>query len=250
MLTIPALKGTIARRILVNYRADPEVVQALLPHPFRPKLHQSHAIVGICLIRLENIRPAGSPIPCGLASENAAHRIAVQWNDADGEEREGVYIPRRDTDSGFNHLAGGRLFPGQHNLADFRVQQSGDTIDFRMKSRDEAIEVKLKGTIDGELPITSCFSTLADASAFFEGGSLGYSVRCDSDCLDGITLRTMSWRVETLGADDVFSSYYSNETLFPAGSVEFDHVLIMRDIEHEWHAAPALSTREPEFVAS
>jgi len=38
-----------------------------------------------------------------------------------------------------------------------------------------------------------------------------------------------------LQVHDVFSSYFSDETKFPAGSVEFDCALIMRDIEHEWH---------------
>ena len=70
-MRLPVIKGTIKRRILVNYRADPEVIQKILPTPFRPKLHNGHALVGICLIRLENIRPARLPAAIGLSSENA-----------------------------------------------------------------------------------------------------------------------------------------------------------------------------------
>src|SRR5215216_6534259 len=111
-MRIPKIKGVIKRRLLINFRAAPEVIQPLLPYPFRPKLHNGWAMVGICLIRLEHIRPVALPGFLGLSSENAAHRIAVQWNDADGTLREGVYIPRRDSSSRLNQLAGGRLFPG------------------------------------------------------------------------------------------------------------------------------------------
>jgi hypothetical protein len=36
------------------------------------------------------------PSPFGINSENAAHRIAVTWED-EGGVHDAVYIPRRDT---------------------------------------------------------------------------------------------------------------------------------------------------------
>jgi hypothetical protein len=139
-MNIPTLIGTIRRRILVNFRADPEVIKSLLPQGFRPKLQDGHAVAGICLIRLENIRPKFVPSLAGIHSENAAHRIAVEWDEND-EVKEGVFIPRRDTDSGLNAIAGGRLFPGEHNRADFEITETEQSIDFLMKSRDGRIEV-------------------------------------------------------------------------------------------------------------
>lgn len=233
-MNIPVLKGLIKRRILVNFHADPAVVQAILPQPFRPKLHQGEAIVGICLIRLEQIRPAVSPLAVGISSENAAHRIAVEWEE-EGQTKQGVYIPRRDTGSQLNHLAGGRLFPGEHHLAHFEVHSTDTEIDFHMQSEDGLVKVDVTGKIDSRLPDTSNFASLEEASAFFEAGSLGYSVRHDSPGLDGMLLKTKSWHVDTLDVSHVYSSYYADETLFSSGSVTFDHALIMRDIEHEWH---------------
>jgi hypothetical protein len=78
-MRIPVIKGTSKRRLLVNFRADPNVVQRLLPQPFRPKIHLGRSLVGICLIRVEQIRPSGLPGILGVSSENAAHRIAVEW---------------------------------------------------------------------------------------------------------------------------------------------------------------------------
>jgi len=184
-MRIPVLKGTIKRRLLVNFRADPAVIQRLLPAPFRPKLHRGDAIAGICLIRLENIRPAGLPASIGFSSENAAHRIAVEWTDDSGVGREGVFIPRRDTGSRLNSLAGGRLFPGEHHHATFTVLDDGRSIDLAMESDDREVSVRVVGRSTETLPQSSSFNSLLAASAFFEGGSLGYSVtRNDTRLMD------------------------------------------------------------------
>ena len=238
-MKLPIIQGTIRRRILVNFRVDPVVMQRHLPPAFKPKLHAGSAIAGICLIRLESIRPKGLPAALGISSENAAHRIALTWNDGD-QEKEGVFIPRRDTGSTLNHLAGGRVFPGEHHLADFRVSDTGAAIDFEMRSRDGEVAVQLRGRIGEALPTGSQFKSLAEASSFFESGSIGYSVTKDSRRLDGIFLRTKTWKMQTLDVDDVQSSYFADEKRFPVGSVNFDCALIMRDIEHEWQSEPDL----------
>ena len=89
----PVMSGLIERRLLVNYRVDPEVAARLLPEPLRPQLVAGSAVAGICLIRLGQMRPGGLPAWMGLRSENAAHRVAVEWDTRSGVES-GVYIPR------------------------------------------------------------------------------------------------------------------------------------------------------------
>ncbi len=239
-MRIPVIKGTIKRRLLVNFRADPTVVQRFLPPPFRPKLHREHSLVGICLIRLEQIRPAGLPSALGLSSENAAHRIAVEWTDTTGVQREGVFIPRRDTGSFLNRVAGGRVFPGEHHPARFSVVDRGGHVDFSMQSHDGSVAVRVIGDDADALPASSCFSSLVEASAFFEGGSLGYSVTRGGERLDGLLLRTVDWRIRALSVTEVHSSFFSDRQRFPDGSIKFDHALVMRDILHEWHKAEDL----------
>jgi hypothetical protein len=70
---IPTLEGTIDRRLLVNYRVDPDYLQRLLPGPFRPKLIHGMGIAGICLIRLKQLRPRRS-----LYSQ-ARYLFAIQY---------------------------------------------------------------------------------------------------------------------------------------------------------------------------
>jgi hypothetical protein len=238
-LKLPTLQGVIHRRILANFHVDPQIMQRHLPAPFRPKLHKGFAIAGICLIRLEHIRPKMLPEFAGLNSENAAHRVAVLW-DEDQSQREGVFIFRRDTGSTLNHLAGGRIFPGEHHQSTFRVDESKSAIKLSMNSEDGEIAVEIEGEIAEDLPSNSIFSSLSEASEFFEGGALGYSVTSDPNRLDGITLATEEWKVEPFQIKNVYSSFFFDESKFPAGSIGFDHALLMRNIAHEWHAADDL----------
>lgn len=238
MLKLPAITGMIRRRLLVNYRVDPTAIASILPEGFRPKLHRDYAIAGICLIRLEEIRPKAFPAWSGITSENAAHRIAVIW-DEDGETKEGVFIPRRDTASLANHLAGGRLFPGEHHLADFEVTDSEGKIGMKIRSRDGSMSFSLAAAETERIPETSCFASLEETSAFFEPGSVGFSVTKDCCKLDGIRLETHQWTVKPLAVSQVESSFFDDPSLFPPGSSVFDHALIMRDIPHDWHEMPA-----------
>src|SRR5262249_34567579 len=216
----------------VNFRVDPEVMQRQLPAPFRPKMVGDAAMAGVCLIRLEQLRPRLVPAALGLASENAAHRVAVTWADRRGQIHEGVYISRRDSDSPVNRLVGGRLFPGEQRLACFVVRDAEGSIELSMRFDDGEVAVYLRARPATRLLTTSCFASLAEASSFFEAGAVGFSPRRDGDRLDGLCLDTNAWRVEPLAVEDISSSYFGDPARFPAGSVEFDCALIMRDIPH------------------
>jgi len=242
-MRVPVIHGLIRRRLLVNFRVDAGVMRRFLPKPFRPKLHRGYAIAGICLIRLEKIRPGWLPRFCGISSENAAHRIAVLWDDPSGESREGVFIPRRDTGSWLNHFAGGRIFPGEHRLADFDVTDDGAHISMSIRARDGGMAVQLRAHESDSLPETSCFESLAETSAYFEGGRVGYSVTRDCCRLDGIRLQTDRWQVRPIAVEHVESTFFADDSKFPDGSVVFDHALIMRDISHQWHVEADLFTK-------
>lgn len=233
-MRIPVLRGIIDRRILVNYRADPEVLARVLPNPFRPKLANGAGMAGVCLIRLKQIRPRFLPSLLGISSENAAHRIAVEW-DHNGERQGGVFIPRRDTSSRLNTLVGGTLFPGEHHHAQFQVEERDDHYRIVLDSDDHRTHLAVAGHVAPELPKTSIFASLQEASAFFEQGSLGYSVTARPGEFDGLELRSFDWQVAPLAIEKVESSFFEDRTLFPPGSVEFDCALLMRGIDHEWH---------------
>jgi hypothetical protein len=235
-MRIPTVTGIIRRRLLINFRVEPEVIERLLPSPLEPKLHEGFAIAGLCLIRLEQVRPKGLPAILGLASESAAHRIAVTWTDRDGATREGVYIPRRDTGSRLIWLAGGRLFPGEHHFGAFKIRDDGRNVRLDYRARD-GIEIQVLGAESSTWYEDSCFSSVKESSRFFETGNVGFSVTNNCCRLDGLELATTTWHVEPFNVESVRSSWFDDRAVFPAGSAEFDHALIMRNVPHEWRPA-------------
>lgn len=238
----PTIHGIIDRRMLINFRVRPEIIRKLLPPFFRPKLINDWAMAGVCLIRLKAIRPRGFPAICGLTSENAAHRIAIEW-DENGVVCEGVFIPRRDTSSILEGLAGGRIFPGIHHLATFEVNEERDEYQFQMRSHDGAVSVELRARRTTCIPATSIFASLDDASDFFARGSVGYSATNNPNCCDGLELHTSCWKVEPMEVQSLRSSFFGDPRLFPKGTIEFDCALLMRNIEHEWRVLPRLGRR-------
>jgi hypothetical protein len=197
-------------------------------------------MAGICLIRLKHIRPKFLPTFLGISSENAAHRIAVQWDTNTGVQS-GVYVIRRDSSSILNSLAGGRLFPGIHNRASFRVRETEQEYDIAMDSVDGSVHVSVDGRVSNSLPVNSIFPTLAKCSHFFQEGAVGYSPAKSDGIFDALELRAYNWNVQPLNVTDVRSSFFDDREIFPEGSLTFDNALLMRGIEHEWLSRDSLS---------
>ena len=229
----PSLAGEVERRLLVNYRVDPTVIGRLLPPGFRPQIVDGYAVAGICLIRLGSMRPRGLPAWVGLRSENAAHRVAVEWDSTRGIQT-GVYIPRRDSNSPVNVLVGGRLFPGEHHRADFDVSESTERMRVAFAARDGSAEVSVAVGITDQLRGSRLFADVAAASAFFERGSVGYSGTRDPGRFDGLALRTNAWRVDPAEVLEAHSSFFSDRSAFPDGSAQLDCALVMRRVPVTW----------------
>lgn len=229
-MKIPTIHGVIDRRILINYIADPTVIEKILPNPFRPKLFEGQAIIGICLIRLKNIKPKSFPNFMGINSENGAHRIAVEW-DENGEINEGVFIPRRDTNLKLNAIIGGRIFPGKHYYAKFNVEENANRYHLDFKSLDNTT-LEIDAELTDNFDENSIFETIEKASEFFESGSIGYSPNGKN--FDGLKLETFLWKVKPMKIYNVKSSFFDNRNIFPEGSIKFDNALLMENIEHEW----------------
>lgn len=239
-MPLPVIRGRIDRRLLINYRASPEIVQSLLPRPFRPQLVGGHAIVGLCLIRLQQVRPAGWPAWLGIGSENAAHRVAVEWFERD-ELHNGVYILRRDTNSLLNAWAGGRIFPGHHHRSAFVVNEGDERWKVGFSSTDGSTRSLVEAHRCQAWPADSAFASLAEASRFFQCSPGGFSPAAGGKGLDGLELRCQSWHAEPLALDGVRSSFFDDAQLFPPGEIALDSGLVMRGIEHEWHDLGALA---------
>lgn len=235
----PVLEGVIERRLLVNYRVDPEVARRLLPAPFEPIVVNSWAVAGVCLLRLGHLRPLGLPAGVGRRSENAAHRIAVTWETPEGSAS-GVYIPRRDSDSWLNVLIGGRIFPGSHRHARFDVVESDESVFVSTRSDDGEMSIAVSARVTDTLVGSQLFDDLASASHFFESGAIGYSSTADPQRFDGMRLETSAWRVEPLELESVRSSFFDDGPGMDPAQCELDCGLLMRRVPVTWHSLAPL----------
>jgi hypothetical protein len=228
------MSSVIERRLLVNYRVDPAVAASLLPTPLRPQLANGWPVAGICLIRLGRLRPSWVPGWVGMRTENAAHRVAVEWDAISGRQS-GVYIPRRDSGSVITVLAGGRLFPGEHHRASFDVHETARSLHVAFASTDATVHVSVDVRVAQQLQGSALFADLREASDFFRAGSAGFSATRDRGRLDGVELRADRWVVEPAEVTAVSSSFFDDVRRFPPGSAAVDCALVMREIPATWN---------------
>lgn len=223
MTVVRGVRAHLRRRLLVTYRIDPEVARAIVPAPLRPQLVAGHALGGFCVLGLDAIRPRWMPGALGLRSENAAHRIAVEWDEGD-QTCSGVYILERHSTAWHAVLFGGRLFPGVHRRARFTIDESGDRYAMTMDAKGERLEADVEVGGDWQ---SDLFPTVEAASDFYRSGRVGWSRGVDGSTLEAVTLAADGWAVEPARIHRVHSSFF--ESLRP-GSAALDHVVVMRDL--------------------
>ncbi|MDP3951591.1 DUF2071 domain-containing protein [Microbacterium sp.] len=223
MTMVSGVQARLRRRLLLSYRLDANVARGLLPDGLSPLLVDGHAVAGVCVLGLESIRPQWLRGRWGLRSENAAHRIAVEWDD-DGELQRGVYIFERHSSAWFPVLFGGRAFPGVHRKARFAIDESADRYAVTMDAEGESLaaDVEVGGEWKSEL-----FATVEDASEFYRSGRIGWSRRHDAVRLERVALTSTEWAVEGAQLRSLRSSFFD---ALPEGAAVFDSVVVMRDL--------------------
>jgi hypothetical protein len=199
-------------------------------------------IGGVCMIRFSALRPRFAPAFLGIDSENAAHRIAVEW-EMNGKNFEGVYIPKRNTASSFNFYAGGRFFPGIFQKSFFQVEEDGNRykVDIFSESHREKV-VSFDGQSSKSLSAGSIFPNLEEVSVFFAKGSIGYSLSRDESHLQGMELRLLEWQIEPMKITNAFAQLFEDREKFPIGTAELDSAMLMKNLKHEWHRIPVITS--------
>ncbi len=221
-----AIRAVMERRLLVNYRIEPGVLQAVLPAPFQPSLADGYGVGSICMIRLVGIRPAGwLPVTSGLRVENAAHRIAVLVDTADGPVPS-VYIPGRYTSSRLATVTRGLLFP-RLRMARFHVEEQNVRYRITARSPDGIMRIAVAAQTATRLPADSVFSSVDQALEFFRLAPAGYSATAVPGVFDGVALETSYRDRHPLRVNAVASSYFDDPRLFPPGTAIVDSAFVV-----------------------
>jgi hypothetical protein len=233
------VEGLMARRLLLNYWLDPDVARRLVPEQFELALVNGFAVAGICLLRLEQMRPHGLPAAVGIASENMAHRVAIRYREGDAW-RDGVYIWRRDTDSLLARRLGGLLFPGTFRDAEFRVREGEETLEMEVLTADGAADVRFRAVLGTEWKWSLLFARLNDVEHFFRQADRGFHCAAGGSQLEGVRLHQQRWEMTAVAVAEAHAAYFADQARFPRGTVGFDSAVLLHGVPHYWQALEAL----------
>jgi hypothetical protein len=233
----PVVQGVIGLRAVVVYRLDPSVVLDLMPAPFEAKVLNGFAVGAISLSRLTEVRPQGLPAWLGASGEHATHCFAAKWAD-ERRPAVGLFVQRRHTSSRLTAVIGDRLFPGVRERARFTVEDDSRKVHLGLSSGDGSTRVDVAVEVTDELIGSELFGSSDEASQLLRRGAVDYSLRRKGGLLDGLEMRTQTWRIEPTRIDHARSSYFDDLAAFPAGTAAVDSAFVMRDITADWRAAP------------
>ena len=234
----PEIRAVMERRLLISYRIEPDVLQAVLPVWFRPALAGGYGVGSICLIGLARIRPGRLfPAAFGLRAQNVAHRIAVVLDTADGPA-DSVYIPVRYTSSRLAACTGGLLFP-RLGTARFHASEQDGRYQITAQSADGATRVAVDAQRAASLPAGSVFADLDEASRFFLLAPIGYSPASLPGVFDRVKLDVSYRELHPLRLDTVTSSFFDDPGLFPPGTATLDSAFAATGLA-TWQLLPQL----------
>jgi hypothetical protein len=236
----PALRGRIDRRISVFYRLDPMAARELLPAPLRPRLVRGWALGGVCILRLARMRPRMLPIPLGLASELAWHRIAVEWEE-DGRPMHGHYLLRSETDSRLAPFPGARLVPSPDDCTRIEVRSSDAALTARVESGDGTTDLDLAASLGGWRS-DALFKSANAARASIASGHVVWDGDEQGE-LEGVELRSTGGTAQGLEVVRLASTWFDDRARFSLGTATLDCAIVVRDADHEWHAPASQAAR-------
>lgn len=239
----PTLEGTIERRLLISYRADPDIVRTHLPTGSR---HTPSRATPSSVSASSN--SASTPPACPERSASGPSTARTATPSSTPTDNPPSTSPAETPTRRSSHPPAGDSSPAATTEPRITATEDEHNLRVTLDSRDDLIHVTVKAHPTDQLPGDSVFADPATASAFFEHADTGYSDTTRIDCLDALILETANWSATPLAVDEVDSSYFDNSDRFPEGSITLDHGLLMRDIHHTWHPQPRLHlphTTEP-----
>jgi hypothetical protein len=76
-------------------------------------------------------------------------------------------------------------------------------------------------------PTAPCSTTFNKPRLFFIGAT-GYSATHQAGYYHGMELHSLDWSIQPMDVVDAHTSFFSDRTRFPEGTVELDCALVMR----------------------
>ena len=221
------MRDNIQKQILINYRVSPDALQNFLPESLQPFIYKNWAHAGICLLNTKKLNSDWLPNWIRNNSWYVAHYFIVSK-----DEQPACYIPRNDTSSFLNLLTGSRILAGSTKMAKIEVCDDQHQLNIQVKSKDKTFSIDYRGIRSQNLPDSSVFANLREATEFFNHEKCQYSHKLKSYSSKGPSTMDEDWNVTPLATSSSTSTLF--EAIFPAESYEFDHAICMENTQTDW----------------
>jgi hypothetical protein len=242
----------VSTRLLVLYRAAPELVQAFLPAGARVRMWREHGFVGLCYTRLEKL--AHRWIPHGLAAsfDHLACRVPAEF-DAPGDPLAGSWVLHRRTSSWFGARWAGALHRAEVVHSRFDVERSPFGLELRV-SDAQGEQLYLKSEPAPALA-GSLFRTHREAEVFLAAGKEVRPADAFAPEADDLELESDSFAAEPHRLLDIRAPMIEKQGGLDLRAFELDCALLLtnkrvvplsspstlrRGLEDRGDAAPAL----------
>jgi uncharacterized protein YqjF (DUF2071 family) len=237
------MKALFRNYFLVNFAVAPEVLQALLPTPLTPALHNGSAFLAVVIADMDRMRPAFLSRVLGVSYRQVAYRAIVE---CEGER--GVYFLRSDADNDLMCRLGNLMSDFRFHFADIAHEQSETAFRYDLTSYSED-PADIHALFDltqtsHTLPPTSRFASLPEAQKFLVELYTAFVV-------NGPHVKIRTLRVER-GALDItvvpdrtqVYEFMQCSPAFPEGSASIDSIFYIGTLPYYWHRLKAYQLHE------
>lgn len=240
-------RGVIDRKVIVQYRVDPDVLALQLPEPYRPRLIRGVGVAGVCVFRVRGFHHRLLPTILQNVSENIVYRVGVEWTE-DQKLCAGVYTLRQETSSLLKSTLERRTSWGTRLFhAHIRVDDHEGTYRIAACSRDAQFRLLIQAQLQREFTAHSVFRSAEDAAEFLER-QFEASVNPDDSRptvlgtrhATGLDEYNVGWHVEPLAIQQLVTEFFDDTARFPAGAIQFDCAVVASSVQPAWSSEPGL----------
>lgn len=248
-LTVP-MRTVFQDVLLLTYSVPPEGLQALLPAPVFPWVHNRRAFISIVVANMRAMRPKGLPELIGANAYQIVYRAVVEVRPTRGDAKRGVFFLRSDCNDGLLSYIGNRMTEfrfhyfhrsainwfarGEHLLVSAETKDKGGDLVQSLRNMGPAVEPSpLFGSIDEEK---------AHLVELFNA----YAYDPEREVVLDMEIERGTWELERLQLEEGFSAFFE-EAPFTRSDARPVSQLAIRECAYIWNPMKEYNATDMEM---